>query len=189
MIILYYLSLASKSAAVYDDIWYNQKQWLTFLILPSRWCYKNYIRPKRRFNNEIISELLKKNWIFFFFKWKVFCSFNGRDESSRKSSLGKTYWRINRICRSWRYQCKLWNISEIKWNCYSYNCFSSQRFQSIQIQLGKLCNLWCNWAPAFCSFWKAVSICEWNGLKVLVVIMVLAVITAVMVLKVLCDWA
>ena len=72
MVILYYLSLASKSTAVYDDIWYNQKQGLTFLILPSRWCYKNYIRPKRRFNNEIISELLKKNWFFFFLNEKFF---------------------------------------------------------------------------------------------------------------------
>lgn len=172
--------------------WYmvQPKTGTDFLILPSRWRlgdYKNYIRPKRGFNNEIISELLKKTENVS--ENEKFCSFNGRDESSRKSSLGKTYWRINRICRSWRYQCKLWNISEIKWNCYSCNYFSSQHFQSIQIQLGKLCNLWCNWAPAFCSFWKAVSICEWNGLKVLVVIMVLAVITAVMVLKVLCDWA
>lgn len=42
---------------------YNQKTRTGFLILPSRRClrdYKNYIRPKRGFNNEIISELLKK---------------------------------------------------------------------------------------------------------------------------------
>ena len=77
MIIWYCLYLASKSAAVYVDIRYNQKTGTGFLILPSRQRlrdYKNYIRPRRGFNNEIISELLKKTENF---SGKVFCSFNG----------------------------------------------------------------------------------------------------------------
>ena len=68
MIIRYCLSLASKSAAVYDVIRCNQKTGTGFLILPSRRRlrdYKNYIRLRRGFNNEIISELLKKTENFF----------------------------------------------------------------------------------------------------------------------------
>ena len=50
MIIRYCLSLASKSAAAYDNICYNEKTGTGFVILPSR-CrrlryYKNYIRPQ-----------------------------------------------------------------------------------------------------------------------------------------------
>lgn len=55
--------LASKSAIVYNGIWYNGKTITGFLILTNRrrLCdYKNYIRSKRKFNNEIIYELLKK---------------------------------------------------------------------------------------------------------------------------------
>ena len=62
-LIRYCLSIVLESVAVYDDIRCNEKTGTGFLILPSRRrvrdC-KNYIRPKRGFNNEIISELLKK---------------------------------------------------------------------------------------------------------------------------------
>ena len=65
MIIRYCLSLASKSAAVYDDIRYNEKTGTGFVILPSRRHrrlrdYKNYIQPQRSFNKDIVNELLEK---------------------------------------------------------------------------------------------------------------------------------
>ena len=63
MIIRYCLGLASKSAAVYDDIRYDEKSGTGFLILPSRRRlsdYKNYIRPQRGFNLSIINELKDK---------------------------------------------------------------------------------------------------------------------------------
>ena len=64
MIIRYCLSLASKSAAAYDDICYNEKTGTVFVILPSRRRrlrnYKNYIRPQRGFNKDIVNELLEK---------------------------------------------------------------------------------------------------------------------------------
>ena len=52
MIIRYCLSLASKSAAAYGDIRYNEKTGSGFVILPSRrrlHDYKNYIRFQRGF--------------------------------------------------------------------------------------------------------------------------------------------
>ena len=63
MIIRYCLSLASKSAAAYDDIRYNEKTRTGFVILTSSWRlrdYKNYIRPQRGFNKDIVNELLEK---------------------------------------------------------------------------------------------------------------------------------
>ena len=63
MIIRYCFSLVAKSASAYKDIRYNEKTGTGFLILPSRRRlrdYKNYIRPQRGFNKDIILELLKK---------------------------------------------------------------------------------------------------------------------------------
>ena len=63
MIIRYCLSLASKSAAAYDDIRYNEKTRTGFVILTSSRRlrdYKNYIRPQRGFNKDIVNELLEK---------------------------------------------------------------------------------------------------------------------------------
>ena len=63
MIIRYCLALASKSSAAYDDIRYDEKTGTGFVILPSRRRlrdYKNYIRPERGFNKEIIKELQQK---------------------------------------------------------------------------------------------------------------------------------
>ena len=62
MIIRYCLLLASKSAAAYDDICCNEKTGTGFVILPSRCLhdYKNYIRPQRGFNKDIVNELLEK---------------------------------------------------------------------------------------------------------------------------------
>ena len=63
MIIRYCFSLASKSAAAYDDIRYNEKIGTGFVILPSLRRlrnYKNYVRPQRDFNKDIVNELLKK---------------------------------------------------------------------------------------------------------------------------------
>ena len=63
MIIRYCLSLAAKSSAAYDEIRYDEKKGTGFLILPSRRRlrdYKNYIKPQRGFNPEIIHELRRK---------------------------------------------------------------------------------------------------------------------------------
>ena len=63
MILRYCLSLASKFAAAYNDIRYNEKTGTRFVILPSRRClrgYKNYIRPQQGFNKDIVNELLEK---------------------------------------------------------------------------------------------------------------------------------
>lgn len=57
------MSLAAKSSSAYQDLRYNQNTGTGFLILPSERRlrdYKNYIRPKRGFNKEIIAELVKK---------------------------------------------------------------------------------------------------------------------------------
>ena len=63
MIIRYCLSLAAKSSAAYDKIRYDEKKGTGFLILPSRCClrdYKNYIKPERGFNPNIMRELRRK---------------------------------------------------------------------------------------------------------------------------------
>ena len=52
--------LAAKSPAAYDHIRYEEKNHTDFLILPSHRRlrdYRNYIRPQRGFNCELISEL------------------------------------------------------------------------------------------------------------------------------------
>ena len=63
MIIQFCLSLAYKSASGYDDIRYDEESGTGILVLPSR-CrprdYKNYIRPERGFNKNIINELKNK---------------------------------------------------------------------------------------------------------------------------------
>ena len=52
--------MASKSPSAYDDLRYDDKTDTGFLILPSRRRlrdYKNYIRPQRGFNPDIVQEL------------------------------------------------------------------------------------------------------------------------------------
>ena len=68
MIIKYCLSLAAKSYSAYSDLRYNSRTGSGVLILPSLRTlrdYKNYIRPKRGFNNEVVDELNKKTEIIF----------------------------------------------------------------------------------------------------------------------------
>ena len=63
VIIRYCLYLASKSAAAYGDICYNEKTRIGFTMLPNRLRlrhYKNYIRPKLGFDKDIVNELLEK---------------------------------------------------------------------------------------------------------------------------------
>ena len=60
MIIRCCSGLAAKSPAVYDEIRYDEKTNSGFVILPSRRClrdYKNYIRPKQGFDEDVIKEL------------------------------------------------------------------------------------------------------------------------------------
>ena len=67
MIIKYCPSLAAKSSSTYSDLRYNSRTGSGVLILP---CfrtlrdYKNDIRPKRGFNNEVVDELNKKTELF-----------------------------------------------------------------------------------------------------------------------------
>ena len=55
------MGLAARSPpAVYDEIRYDEKTNSGFVILPSRRRlrdYKNYIRPKQGFNEDVIKEL------------------------------------------------------------------------------------------------------------------------------------
>ena len=62
MIIRFCLSLAEKSASAYDDIQYDEKSGTSILIFPRRSLghYKNYIRPDRGFNKNIVNELKSK---------------------------------------------------------------------------------------------------------------------------------
>ena len=61
MTIRYCLSLASKSAAAYDNIRYKQKSGTRCMILPSRLRdYKSYIQPKQGFDKDIVNELLEQ---------------------------------------------------------------------------------------------------------------------------------
>ena len=66
MIIKYCLSLAANSSA-YSVLRYNSRTGSGVLILPSLRTlrdYKNYTRPKRVFNNEVVDELNKKRNYF-----------------------------------------------------------------------------------------------------------------------------
>ena len=76
-----------KSASAYDDIQYDEKSSTGILILPSRRRlrdYKNYIRPRRGFNKNIIIEL--KNKVKNFSRNKK-CFVNLMNEIKIKSNL------------------------------------------------------------------------------------------------------
>lgn len=63
MIIRYCLSLAAKSPAAYDEMRHDSQTGIGFEILSSRRRlrdYKNYIRPERGINEDIIAELNRK---------------------------------------------------------------------------------------------------------------------------------
>ena len=63
VIMRFCLSFAAKPTSAYDDIWYDEKSVTGILILPSRnrlRNYKNYIRPERGFNKNIINEFKNK---------------------------------------------------------------------------------------------------------------------------------
>ena len=63
MIIRYCLSLAAKSSAADDKIRYDENTCTGFLIFPSRRRlrdYKNYIKPERGFNPNIMHEFRHK---------------------------------------------------------------------------------------------------------------------------------
>lgn len=88
MIIRYCLSPASNPATVYNDSWYNEKAVASFLIQPRerRLCYyRNFIKSKRQFNNEMISEWLKKLQISLIMKF--LCAFNEWNDT-REASVG-----------------------------------------------------------------------------------------------------
>ena len=63
IIIKYCLSLVAKSQSAYTDLRYDSKTGSGVLILPSSRTlrdYKNYIRPTRGFNPDVITDLAKK---------------------------------------------------------------------------------------------------------------------------------
>ena len=63
MIIKFCLALHAKSASAYNELRYDSKNNTGVLVLPSERTlrdYKNYIRPKRGFNDQIVDDLRKK---------------------------------------------------------------------------------------------------------------------------------
>ena len=67
MIIKFCLNLAAKSSSAYKDLRYDNKTGTGVLVLPSLRTlrnYKNYIRPTRGFNPDIVNELAKKTASF-----------------------------------------------------------------------------------------------------------------------------
>ena len=67
MIIEFCLNLAAKSSSAYKDLRYDNKTGTGVLVLPSLRTlpdYKNYIRPTRGFNPDIVNELAKKTASF-----------------------------------------------------------------------------------------------------------------------------
>ena len=60
MIIRYCLSLAAKSSAAYDEIRYDEKKGTSFLSRCPLRDYKNYVKPEREFNPNIMRELRHK---------------------------------------------------------------------------------------------------------------------------------
>ena len=67
MIIKYCLSLAAKSSSAYSELRYDNKTGSGILVLPSMRTlrdYRNYIRPQKGFNPQIITELANKTKLF-----------------------------------------------------------------------------------------------------------------------------
>ena len=67
MIIKFCLNLATESSSAYKDLRYDNKTETGVLVLPSLRTlrdYKNYIRPTREFNLDIVNELAKKIALF-----------------------------------------------------------------------------------------------------------------------------
>ena len=67
MIIKFCLNLATESSSAYKDLRYDNKTETGVLVLPSLRTlrdYKNYIRPTREFNPDIVNELAKKIALF-----------------------------------------------------------------------------------------------------------------------------
>ena len=63
MVIKFCLALAAKSSSSYSDLRYDSKTGSGILVLPSLRTlrdYKNYIRPRRGFNPDVINDLSKK---------------------------------------------------------------------------------------------------------------------------------
>ena len=63
MIIKFCFNLAAKSSSAYNDLRYDSKTGSGILVLPSIRTlrdYKNYIRPERGFNPDVINDLARK---------------------------------------------------------------------------------------------------------------------------------
>ena len=67
MIIKFCLALAAKSSSTYNEMRLNEKEGTGILVLPSLRTlrdYRNYIRPKRGFNDQVVADLKKKTAAF-----------------------------------------------------------------------------------------------------------------------------
>ena len=67
IIITFCLNLAAKSSSAYKDLRYDSTTGAAILVLPGLRTlrdYKNYIRPTRGFNPEVINELAKNFFTF-----------------------------------------------------------------------------------------------------------------------------
>ena len=67
MIITFCLNLAAKSSSAYKDFRYDNKTATGVLVLPNLRTlhdYKNYVRPTRGFNPDIVNEIAKKTASF-----------------------------------------------------------------------------------------------------------------------------
>ena len=98
MIIRYCLALQANSAAVYNDICYDEISGTGFVVLPSQrrlWDYKNYIHPKQGFNHEIINELKNKLKEFSYIEPFMIILF---DEMKIHENLHRWF---DRFCWSW----------------------------------------------------------------------------------------
>ena len=61
------LALAAKSTSAYDEMHLNEKEGTGIFVLPSLPTlsdYRNYIRPKRGFNDRVVADLQKKKAAF-----------------------------------------------------------------------------------------------------------------------------
>ena len=67
MVIKYCLSIAAKSPGAYEELRLNEKKGTGILVLPSKRTlrdYRNYIRPRRGFNDQVIADLQRRTGDF-----------------------------------------------------------------------------------------------------------------------------
>ena len=172
MIIRFCLSLASKSSSAYDDIRYDEKSGTGILILPSRRRlrdYKNYIRPERGFNKNIINELKNKTKNFSDNE-KFFVIL--MDEMKIQSNLvwdkhaGELIGYVDLGDTELNY-ATLEKTDNIATHILTFLIRSI--VNPFKFRLANFATSGASASQMFPLLWKAISICELNSLKVLAV--------------------